>query len=82
VPLSEKDTIADNDASVGDAGFALKSVFTFTFWVDIAYSASFRWNVPLSIVPAADGAMWVDVAPRTASSSYTLPPSIESPSTS
>ena len=79
---SAKDTIAGSDTSGGNAGFALKSVFTFTFWVDIAYSASFRWNVPPSIVAAADGAITRSIAPRTAFSSYTLPPSIESPSTS
>ena len=82
MPLIAKDTIAGSDISGGDAGFALKSVFTFTFCVDIAYSASFRKNVPASIVDAADGAITRSVAPRTAFSSYTLPPSIVSPSTS
>ena len=79
---SSKVTIAGSDTSDGVTGLTLKSVFTFTFRVEIAYSASFREKMPASSVSSAVGAISRPLAPRTAFSSYTLPPSIESPSTS
>ena len=60
----------------------MKSVFTLTFCVEVAYSASFSAKNPASIVSAADGAIVRLVAPSTAFSSYKLPPLITSPSTS
>ena len=60
----------------------MKSVFTLWLCVEIAYSASLISKMPASIVSAAEGAMIRSTAPSTASSSYTLPPLIVSPSTS
>ena len=74
--------IAGSEASDGFAGSAVKSVFTLTLRVEIAYKASLSGNTPASSVSAAEGAIQREVAPSTASSSYTLPPLIESPSTS
>jgi hypothetical protein len=80
VRLRSNVTIAGSDASDGFAGSALKSVGTFTFRVEMAYSASFSGKTPAS--RCAKGAIWRLDAPTTASSSYTLPPLITSPSTS
>ena len=80
--VAENETTAGSDTSGGFNGSAEKSVFTLTFWVDIAYSASLYGKMPASNVSTADGAIERLVAPRTAFSSYTLPPLIESPSTS
>ena len=86
VPDSSNATIADSDASEGLVGFALKSVGTLTFCVERAYSASLAAKLPSSMVSvASDSTMMFEeepAAPSTASSSYTLPPSITSPSTS
>ena len=82
VRISSKLTIPGRDTSGGVSGFTVKSVFTFTFRVEIAYCASFKGKVPASSVSAADEAISRLAAPRTAFSSYTLPPPIESPSTS
>jgi hypothetical protein len=80
--VSSNATIAGSDASDGVAGLTLKSVGTFTFRLEIAYSASFRGKMPASNVSAAEDAITRLDAPRIAFSSYTLPPSIASPSTS
>ena len=76
------ETIAGSDASDGLAGSALKSVFTLMFCVEIAYIASLYGKTSASSVSSADGAIERLAAPRTAFSSYRLPPLIESPSTS
>ena len=78
--MTSNDAIAGSDASCGSTGLWLKSVWTFTLFAEIAYSARDGEKAPVSSVD--DGATTRLAAPSTETSSRTLAPRSTSPSTS